>query len=139
MIQSELEASAYLVLYGSLMSFFNTQDELGIRKQLKLLEQCELSGNLYDLGAYPGFINSQDKQAIVRAELYEILDPQALTKLDKFEDYWPDDESQSLYLRRLLSLKQSSKQAWVYIYNKSVIESVYIKSGSWQEHLKEIK
>lgn len=139
MCKTDLETSAYLVLYGSLMSCFNTQDELRIRTKLKLLKLCELPGRLYDLGAYPGFINDQDHQGLVFAELHEIIDKQALTILDEFEDYRQAEISQSLYLRTLVNLQQPDIKAWVYIYNRPVIESGYIKSGSWLAHLKDRK
>ncbi len=126
-----------MVLYGSLMSFFNTQDELGIRDKLKLLGRCELPGRLYNIGAYPGFKSLHENHGSVQAELYQLVDPQVLIKLDEFEDYIPDDVNASLYLRTLVSLKQFDIKAWVYIYNRPVLESAYIRSGNWQQHLKD--
>ena len=132
---SELAGSSYLVLYGSLMSAFPVQEELGIKNKIVLIGQCKLYGALYDLGEYPGFIIDCDKKQPVFAELYHFTAPEILTVLDDFEDYKAGNEQESLYIRVLVNLQEPTLKAWVYVYNRNVLESKRIKHGSWAQYL----
>lgn len=128
-------ASSYLALYGSLMSPFTTQQELGLSGQLTLLGECQLAAKLYDLGDYPGLTLSNNKTDIVYAELYSFSNQTVLTILDEFEDYKPNDDQTSLYKRILIDLLEPQVTAWVYVYNQGVLESNLISSGSWDKYL----
>lgn len=132
---ADVTASPYIVLYGSLMSSFPMQQDLGLHNNMTLVGPCELPGKLYDLGEYPGLIGGSDGNYLVSAELYHFSGQETLTALDDYEDYKPDNEQESLYVRTLVNLYEPSLQAWVYIYNRDVLESNLIKSGSWKQHL----
>ncbi len=125
----------YIVLYGSLMSGFTTQKELGIQDKLKLLGVCEINGKLYDLGDYPGLVDSQEEQDRVEAELFEIKDKSVLKTLDKFEGYWPSNTQNSLYLRKKTSWFNSEIKAWVYYYNRKVKETDFVGCRNWETYL----
>ncbi len=133
--KTELASSPYLVLYGSLMSAFPVQEELGIKNKIVLIGQCKLYGALYDLGEYPGLIMGSDKKQPVSAELYRFTEPEILKVLDDFEDYKAGNEQDSLYIRVLVNLHEPSLKAWVYGYNRNVLESKRIKHGSWEQYL----
>ena len=61
----------HLVFYGTLMSAFDTLDELGVREQLRLVGACTLAGRLYDMGEWPSLALGG---GIVHGELFEVLD-----------------------------------------------------------------
>ncbi|MAM69763.1 MAG: hypothetical protein CMP91_01285 [Gammaproteobacteria bacterium] len=128
-----------LALYGSLMSPFKTQDRLGMRSVLELEGLCQIPGRLYDLGAYPGLLEAQNGIDKVHAELYRIADFHVLQTLDLFEDYRSGNEEGSLFIRKKMRLSDPDEEAWVYIYNGSVIESDFIECNSWMKHLAERK
>jgi gamma-glutamylcyclotransferase (GGCT)/AIG2-like uncharacterized protein YtfP len=133
--QQSLESHSYLALYGSLMSTFSTQQNLGLNGKLQLLGECQLTARLYDLGDYPGLTLSNDTADIVHAELYCVTDQAVFTILDEFEDYRPGNDQASLYKRILVDLLEPQVKAWVYVYNQAILKSNLIASGSWATYL----
>lgn len=117
------------------MSSFPTQKELGFYDRMTLLGPCKIFGRLYDLGDYPGLIIDSDKKQLVSAELYYLTDQEILSELDDFEDYKVGNEQGSLYKRVLVNAYDPSLKAWVYLYNRAVLESNFIKSGNWKEFI----
>ncbi len=103
---------SYLVLYGSLMSSFRTQEKLGLSNRMSLVGPCSLYGKLYDLGDYPGFKLDSTTKQLVSAELYRFSDEKILSVLDEFEGYKASNEEGSLYKRALIKLQESSITAW---------------------------
>lgn len=119
---------AYLAFYGSLMGAFDTQTNLKIKHQLAFIQSCTLFGTLYDLGDYPGLKHGS---GLVKAELYEVLDPRVMRILDHFECYDPTDPSVSLYTRSCVRLAEPNVDAWVYFYHRPVEEKQHILNGDW--------
>lgn len=120
---------AYIAFYGSLMWSHGMQRDLRVADQLLLIGPCQILGTLYDLGDYPGLIQSTTNR--VQAELYRIKDPKVLSLLDAYEDYKSDNEAASLYLRRVVRLAEPDLDCWVYFYNGAVFESQRMPHGSW--------
>jgi gamma-glutamylcyclotransferase (GGCT)/AIG2-like uncharacterized protein YtfP len=120
---------AYIAFYGSLMQSQGMQRDLRIADQVELIGPCQIFGILYDLGDYPGLIESATDR--VQAELYRIKDPAVLVLLDAYEDYDPNHEASSLYLRRMVRLAEPDLDCWVYFYNRDVFESQRMPTGSW--------
>src|SRR5438105_1507723 len=61
-----------------------------------------VAGELYDLGAYPGALKSQDPASRVVGEVYRLSNPtQALHKLDEYEGVSPSGAAASLYSREI--------------------------------------
>jgi gamma-glutamylcyclotransferase (GGCT)/AIG2-like uncharacterized protein YtfP len=133
--KADITNSSYLVLYGSLMSSFPTQEVLGLQNRMILVGQCKLHGKLYDLGEYPGLIIGSEGNQLVSAELYRFADPEILSVLDDFEDYKAGNEQESLYIRVLVNVHEPFLKAWVYVYNRNVSDSKRIKHGSWENYL----
>ena len=122
-------APQYIAFYGSLMQPHGMQRDLGIEDQLELIGPCEIFGVLYDLGDYPGLVASESER--VHAELYRIKNPAVLVQLDEYEDYRPENEAGSLYLRRLVRLARPDVDCWVYFYNREVFDGQRVVSGKW--------
>jgi gamma-glutamylcyclotransferase (GGCT)/AIG2-like uncharacterized protein YtfP len=119
----------HVAFYGSLMQSQGMQRDLRIADQVELVGPCQIFGTLYDLGDYPGLIESATDR--VQAELYRIKDPAVLALLDVYEDYDPNKEASSLYLRRMVRLATPDLDCWVYFYNREVFESQRLLTGSW--------
>ncbi len=124
-----------VVFYGSLMSAFPTLKQLGLHNKLLYQCKCELEGNLYNLGDYPGLKVKANKKQRVSAELYRFSDQQVLHLLDDYEDYDPNNLQASLFRRELIDIAHPVVKAWVYIYNQPVLESDLVQSGDWQQYL----
>ncbi len=93
-------------------------------------------GRLVDLGSYPGLIPARRSGQWVLGEYAEFETLEAvLPKLDFVEEYRPDAEAQSLYLRRSVPVildDGSERWAWAYLYNRPYDPRRIIKSGDWR-------
>jgi gamma-glutamylcyclotransferase (GGCT)/AIG2-like uncharacterized protein YtfP len=82
----------------------------------------EIDAELYDLGDYPGAVPSPDTR--LRGALWRLGDPDAtLEKLDHYEDADAPDPAKGLFIRETVRVALddgSTKEAWVYFYNRSV-------------------
>jgi len=107
--------------------------------KIQFLEDAKVAGHLYDLGNYPGLIETRinAKKPLVRVELYEILDADALGLLDEYESFFPESPGSSYYLRKPVPLEGSEKQAWCYFYNESIEDCPLIESGCWRTYVEE--
>jgi gamma-glutamylcyclotransferase (GGCT)/AIG2-like uncharacterized protein YtfP len=93
-------------------------------------------GRLVDLGEYPGLIPARRSGQWVLGEYaeFENLDS-LLPQLDFVEEYRPDAEAQSLYLRRSVPVvlqDGTERWAWTYIYNRPYDPRSIIQSGDWR-------
>lgn len=92
-------------------------------------EKVLIPGLLYDLGWFPGikFLDHDAVNPVVVCEIIEV-DNNRLKELDRYEGYHPDDEVNSLYIRR------SYRDGWIYEYNNPCCTRDLIPSGDWLAH-----
>lgn len=96
-------------------------------------ELVAVPGRLYNLGWYPGCkLQSPEANEFFTAERLEDVSEQALRSYDAYEGYNPDDEANSLYIRR------PYLDGWIYEYNHSISEDRRIPSGNWFDEVKEL-
>lgn len=129
-----------LFVYGTLRSGFDNTFRRLMVSQSTFLCMATIQGQLYDLGTYPGLILSDDDDARVVGELYQLHHPALIKELDLYENYRSNDLSGSLYIRReemVLKEDGSTVKAVVYTYNKSVDEAVMIERGDYILYLDE--
>lgn len=96
----------------------------------KFIADTQVSGSLYDLGAYPGLLLN-DSNSLVVGEVYEV-DDELLTKLDDFE-------ASSSYVRKQVevSLGTDKKMCWTYEPDpESYPLDELISSGDWIAYAK---
>jgi gamma-glutamylcyclotransferase (GGCT)/AIG2-like uncharacterized protein YtfP len=94
----------------------------------RFVAEAKVSGSLFDLGAYPGFL-LEDSNSLVVGEVYEV-DDETLKELDDFE-------SSSHYWRKQvkISLGAQSKKCWIYAPNPEAFSRrILITSGDWIEY-----
>ncbi len=94
----------------------------------KFIADAEVSGSLYDLGAYPGLL-LDDSGSTVFGEVYEV-DGELLKELDDFE-------ASSSYRRKRveISLGAHAKTCWVYEPDPEFYSPrTLITSGDWVEY-----
>jgi gamma-glutamylcyclotransferase (GGCT)/AIG2-like uncharacterized protein YtfP len=117
------------------MRGLGAMDELGIGDRLRFVGPCIVTGELFDLGRFPGMRHGDGR---VIAELYALLDVDVIQVLDDFEGYRADRPRQSLYLREEIALiSPSDAEAWVYVYNDVPDAIARVVSGDWRAHLDE--
>ena len=93
-------------------------------------------GRLVNLGDYPGLIPARRSGQWVFGECaeFESLDS-LLPQLDFIEEYRPDAESKSLYLRRSVPVVLDDGReswAWAYLYNRPYDPQRIIRGGDWR-------
>jgi gamma-glutamylcyclotransferase (GGCT)/AIG2-like uncharacterized protein YtfP len=121
-----------LALYGTLMSPFDTLDELDARRHLRLIGPCRIPGRLYDVGEWPSL---RTGAGVAHGELFEVVSASVFERLDPFEDYRPGDHAASAYIRARMRLLEPEAEAWVYVANTPLSGAVHIPSGSWRQWL----
>ena len=113
-----------LFVYGTLMS--KAVGTMGKAQRDRLQrEGCSLGAatmhgaQLYDLGRYPGLVESGDLGHIVHGELIALANPHiTLRWLDEYEGFVPGDHDQNEYARRERQVRNadgSELTAFVYI------------------------
>jgi gamma-glutamylcyclotransferase (GGCT)/AIG2-like uncharacterized protein YtfP len=125
------DPSEHIAVYGSLMSEYPTQDELGIREMLEPVSPCLIEGLLFSRGEFPCIVRGDGQ---VQGELFAVRDRAVFKIIDKLEHYEAADPMGSMYRRRCVRLIQPGNiDAWTYVWNSSDQGLVPIPSGSWAE------
>lgn len=92
-------------------------------------------GWLYDLGAYPGAIFSDEASSAVHGEVYRLHDPPAiLARLDAYEACTDADPAPHEYRRVQLGVcleAGESLTVWAYAYQRAVAGLTPVPSGDW--------
>lgn len=129
----------YIMIYGTLMQGYEGYDELSLADYMTKVDNCKISGELYDLGDYPGLIlengpgpDISGGPESVRGELYRVDDERIFSKMDEFERYDPNGDS--LYVRQMVRLDEPPGDAWVYVYDRDLEGATVIKSGDWRSY-----
>jgi gamma-glutamylcyclotransferase (GGCT)/AIG2-like uncharacterized protein YtfP len=125
-------SAAHVAFYGTLMSGFEFQRQLGVHDALRLVGSCRIAGRLYDMGEWPTLVLGG---GVVHGELFEVLDGGVFVELDRFEECYPEDLARSRYLRQPVALIAPAVRAWVYVANEPVPAAGQISSGSWYERV----
>ena len=101
------------------------------------MSEANLSGKLYDLGAYPGVVLAEAEPArenIVVGELWRLRDDMHWAALDDFEGIGPGYAEPTLYRRVLAQALTDVGEAvtcWVYVFNREPGAAPRIASGDW--------
>lgn len=111
-----------LFIYGTLHPDRAPGEIRGVVERLKQIGRGTVKGELHDLGEFPALTNG--KRRPVSGALFALPDdPDALRKLDAYEEFDPQNPTTSLFRRRrrLVTLQDGSKQRhWVYVYNREL-------------------
>jgi gamma-glutamylcyclotransferase (GGCT)/AIG2-like uncharacterized protein YtfP len=126
-IVTKVDEPRLLFVYGSLRRGEPMFVELGLERALEYVSEGSFSGDLYDLGDYPGAVAAD---GMVKGEVYRIKDSTILDALDRYEEFDPDNPQQSLFVRQRIRIPQAG-EAWTYLYNGSRKGRRRIPSGHW--------
>ena len=136
--------NCHVFVYGTLMSTAIGAMGKAQRDRLQTegrgLGAATLHGALlYDLGRYPGLIESGDRDHIVHGEVITLANPQiTLRWLDDYEGLIPGDNDQNEYARleRQVRFADGGElSAWVYVFLREVARHRLIANGRWTSAL----
>lgn len=134
------KSGRHLFVYGTLMS--RATGALGHVERTRLARESRNLGaatmagaRLYDLGRYPGLIESGAAGDIVHGEVLLLSNPaRTFVWLDAYEGVLAGDPEGSDYARheRTVRLQRGTElTAWVYVFLKDVARRRAIASGRW--------
>lgn len=133
-------AARHLFVYGTLMSA--ATGALGHAQRARLQRETRSLGpatmaaaRLYDLGCYPGLVESEHAGDIAHGEALLLLNPAGtFAWLDPYEDISAADPAQDMYARRERAIRLARGEvvtAWVYVFLDDVANRRPIASGRW--------
>ncbi|MDX1522482.1 MAG: gamma-glutamylcyclotransferase family protein [Anaerolineae bacterium] len=131
----------YLFVYGTLRRGFNHPVVTLLERGANFVGMGYYQGQLYDVGPYPAVVASSRTGDTVVGDVYALHpDPtELLSRLDAYEEYFPNNHAQSLYLRQKEPIRDRSgivHHAWVYLYARPTAHLRRIESGDYLEYLK---
>lgn len=108
-----------LFVYGTLMRKCrkNPWNEF-LSESGKFISEFSIPGKIYLIECYPAFLPAV--HSMVKGELWE-LEESFLQKLDTYEDYFPENRKDSLYLREKIEFQEHS--FWIYRYNQEITKN----------------
>jgi gamma-glutamylcyclotransferase (GGCT)/AIG2-like uncharacterized protein YtfP len=112
-----------LFVYGTLHPDRAPSEIAEVVKGLTPVGSGTIRGKLYSFDEYPGVILDDSTNEKVHGEVFTLPDdPDALLRLDQYEEYDPYDLERSLFkrVRTTVTLRNgSSESCWVYVYNQA--------------------
>ena len=137
-------ANHYLFVYGSLRSGFNHPAYAYISSHFTLTGSAKVKGKLYDLGAYPAALPTEEEY-FISGELYRLKEDRefswAIAQVDDYEGVNPEPGETAMYKREITTVYINGKttSAWIYWYNNDVTGKPQIASGDVLEYLQQKK
>ncbi|AGA33506.1 protein of unknown function UPF0131 [Thioalkalivibrio nitratireducens DSM 14787] len=123
-----------LFAYGTLLRGLARAQVL---RDARFLGLAWIPGQLFDLGAWPGLRHGSGR---VTGEVYDVDEP-TLARIDRIEDYDPQDAQRSLYLREQVPVQPlsgaSGHPAFTYVFNREPDPAGRIRHGDYRRHLLE--
>jgi len=130
----------HLFVYGTLMP--GAAGALGHAQRARLMRESRCLGpatmtgaRLYDLGRYPGLVETGDPGDVAHGEAVALVNPsRTLSWLDAYEDIVPGDPNRSDYARLERSVRLEAGDmlsAWVYVFLGDVSRRRLIPAGRW--------
>ncbi len=112
-----------LFIYGTLHPDRAPDEIRDVVQQMTLVGPATITGEVHDLGEYPALAPKGQRKP-VRGSLFALPDhPDALRKLDAYEEFNPQQPETSLFRRRrrVVTLSDGRKERhWVYVYNREL-------------------
>ena len=137
-------ANHQLFVYGSLRSGFNHPVYAYISNHFTLVGSAKVKGRLYDLGAYPAALPTEEDFFIL-GELYILKEDEdfswAIAQIDDYEGVNPEPGEIAQYKREKTTVYMNDKttNGWIYWYNDDITGKPLIASGDVLAYLQQKK
>lgn len=131
------EMTDFLFVYGTLLGRSNSAMANFLKANSQILEDGFFSGELYDLGNYPGAVFIADALTKVYGTILKLTNwKNTIIKLDEYEETGRGFVQPNEYLRKIIQVETLSGKflnCWVYEYNHSIENKKLIASGKYLE------
>jgi gamma-glutamylcyclotransferase (GGCT)/AIG2-like uncharacterized protein YtfP len=111
----------FLFTYGSLQPGQAPPEIAPVVAGLEIAGQGYVLGTLHGLGPYPGAVLDRETSNRIPGTIYQLPDnPEVLRQLDEYEEYFPDSQERSAFLRELYPVHWNDGRVvvcWVYVLN----------------------
>ena len=125
----------FIFVYGTLRKEFSSSMSSILQRCCNYLSPGQMQGKMYEVGEYPGAVESDNPEDIVHGDIYSIIDPEiVLPVLDEYEECSEKFSRPHEYVRKMKMISTpggESISAWVYIYNHDVTGFPRIRSGDY--------
>jgi gamma-glutamylcyclotransferase (GGCT)/AIG2-like uncharacterized protein YtfP len=126
-----------LFVYGTLRNNPSHEMYNVLKRYGSFIGEATVPGFLYDLGSYPGMVQSNDQKSIVTGELYNFSPHSwktAIAILDDYEECGPNNPEPHEYHRAIVTAKTKddmTHRVWTYLYLKPIDKLRPILSGDY--------
>ncbi|MFT6867047.1 MAG: gamma-glutamylcyclotransferase (GGCT)/AIG2-like uncharacterized protein YtfP [Cyclobacteriaceae bacterium] len=124
----------YLFAYGLLKKEYASNPKYKVPKMaVKYIGEGFITGHLYMVAHYPGFIFNSNAETTIIGDVYEVENTELLYEMDQYECALPLYNGPHEYIRRkrAVSINHSILDCWVYEYDLPTEELTIIKSGKF--------
>ena len=128
-----VKTNNYLFVYGTLLSSDNEYAAF-LKSNSVFYADGELNARMYDIGEYPGAVQSIKKGEIVYGCILEMNDTSAVLPIvDEYEGYGPGQIQPYEFVRELVEIRTDAGDicCWTYLYNLSIRGLPQITSGKY--------
>ncbi|MFB6340486.1 gamma-glutamylcyclotransferase [Saccharicrinis sp. FJH62] len=130
----------FLFIYGTLIASVNKEMNALVLKYGMPLGEAYMTGRLYEINGYPGFIPTDNQDEKVCGEVYLLKEAiQLFYQLDKYEECSPEFPKPWEYHRLKLPVQLNNGTVihgcWVYAYNYDAEDLEFIPSGNYRAYL----
>jgi len=132
------EMSQYLFLYGTLLPHLAPGEIAPAVQKLRRVGEASVRGVLYHLGTHPGAVPDPAAGGEIHGTVFELPnDERVLGELDDYEEFDPDNEAASPFVRRLHPVTLAIGevlQCWIYVYNREPDGAPRIPGGRYTRY-----
>jgi gamma-glutamylcyclotransferase (GGCT)/AIG2-like uncharacterized protein YtfP len=111
----------FLFVYGTLRRRGGGAMHAYLARNSDFVDEATCRGKLYNIGAYPGVVPSDDPADRVHGEVYRLRDPDRVLRcLDRYEGVGPGFRTPAEYIRLRQDVRlpdTCTLSAWIYIYD----------------------
>lgn len=128
-----------LFVYGTLLLNIESAIAIFLKKNSRFVGEGYLSGQLFDLGHYPGVVFQKEAGSGVYGHIFELIQPDTtLSILDEYEAVGEQFDQYKEYVREKVPINLSGEEVscWTYLYALPTDNLPLIVSGNYLEFLK---
>ncbi|MEA2707857.1 MAG: putative glutamine amidotransferase [Phycisphaerales bacterium] len=133
-----VNTTQYLFCYGTLLRDAAPKSLALLCRRLHRLCTASVTGQLYDLGSYPGLVLGGEDATTIRGEIVAVRSASDWLRLDAYEGADSSQPDRSLFnrVRTMVTTDAGERvECWIYVYNRDLTHAARIDSGCWRTYL----